>query len=86
MSVVGKDMAEASRSDRLHTEIEWLARHRAADARALVRAYKRMTRGGRAQHGTTAAYFVSLLEVALRGERARKRRKAARLRAKARPG
>lgn len=59
-------------------EITWLVKHRADDVKALVRNFKKLTRGRRSEFGAPAGYFVSLLELEMRAQR-----KAARAKAKA---
>jgi len=64
-------------------EVLWLARHRKEDAWALVRDFKRLTRGRRGELGPVAATFISNLEFALKDEQKRLRT-AARKKSKAR--
>ena len=50
-------------------EISWLVKHRADDVKALVRNFKKLTRGRRSEFGEPAAYFMSLLELEMRAQR-----------------
>jgi len=54
-------------------EVAWLVQHRPREVRALVRDFKRLTRGRRGEFGTGAAYLVSLLEIGLKETRSQKR-------------
>ena len=46
-------------------EIAWLITHRSEDVKAIVRHYKRLSRGRRGEYGVGAALFVSALEAEL---------------------
>jgi hypothetical protein len=62
----------------LDAEVAWLVQHRAKEVRALVRGFRGMTRGRRAGFGVGSSYLVSLLELGLKKEAARKRSKSRR--------
>jgi hypothetical protein len=66
-------------------EIRWLVQHRRGDVRAVIRDFKRLTRGRRAEFGEKAAYLVSLLELGLKDEAKRKRAATRKGRKKAKP-
>ncbi|HYX20460.1 MAG TPA: hypothetical protein VFA98_06400 [Thermoanaerobaculia bacterium] len=66
-------------------EIRWLVEHRRPEVRAVIRDFKRLTRGRRAEFGERAAYLVSLLELGLKDAASRKRAQARKKRKRAQP-
>lgn len=66
-------------------EIRWLVEHRRPEVRAVIRDFKRLTRGRRAEFGERAAYLVSLLELGLKDAANRKRARARKKRKKVQP-
>lgn len=64
-------------------EIRWLVEHRRSEVRAVIRDFKRLTRGRRAEFGERAAYLVSLLELGLKDATKRKRARTRKKRKKA---
>lgn len=66
-------------------EIRWLVEHRRPEVRAVIRDFKRLTRGRRAEFGERAAYLVSLLELGLKEDTRKKRTKTRKTRKKAKP-
>jgi hypothetical protein len=50
-------------------EIAWFVTHRKSDVQAVIRDYKKLTRGRRGEFGIGAALFVSALEAELESRR-----------------
>lgn len=75
-------MTSQSKKDE-DAEIRWLVEHRPGDVRAVIRDFKRLTRGRRAEFGERSAYLVSILELGLKEEVRKKRAQTRKKRKKA---
>jgi len=78
-------MAAAKKALDEGAEIRWLVQHRPSEVRAVIRDFKRLTRGRRAEFGERAAYLVSLLELGLKAEANRKRAASRKRRTRVKP-
>jgi hypothetical protein len=60
--------SKSSKSTDYSKEIAWFVTHRKSDVQAVIRNYKKLTRGRRGEFGIGAALFVSALEAELKSK------------------